>query len=154
MTRAQHLSVTLTDILDGDPWYASSLKSILQGVTPVAAAARPLTGAHTIWEIAAHIDSWNRVCLRRLAGEAVLEPDVNFPAPESISPEEWRQLQIRLDASCRELIAGVASLTPAELAATVPGKTDTVDFLIEGVGQHWIYHSGQMALLKRALMDA
>ncbi len=149
MTRAQQLAATLADILEGDPWYASSIKSTLHGITAVAAATRPLAGAHTIWEIAAHLDAWNHVCLLRLNGETAGEPAVNFETPETISPSEWLQVQLRLDASCRQIIARAAGMTGAELAVTIPGKEYTADFLIEGTGQHWIYHCGQIAVLRR-----
>lgn len=152
MTRSQQLAAMLTEILEGEPWYASSLKGILHGISPVSAAARPLDGVHTIWEIAGHLDAWNRVCLRRATGETVPEPPVNFPAPDAITPDEWRQVQVRLDESCRQIITHAASLGPAELVSTVPGKDYTVDFLFEGVAQHWIYHSGQIALLRRSLL--
>ena len=151
MTRAQHLSGTLGEIFDGDPWYASALNPVLAGITAVAAAARPLAQAHSIWEITLHMDAWNRVCLRRLAGEAVAEPPVDFPGPETVTPDAWRQSRAQLSDSCRELIDKAGRLTEAELAKTVAGKSHSVDYLIEGVGQHWIYHAGQIALLLRAL---
>lgn len=151
MKRAQHLAGTLGEIFDGDPWYAAAVNPVLAGVTAVAAAARPLEQAHTIWEITLHLDAWNRVCLRRLAGEAVEEPLVDFPGPEMVTPAAWLQSRARLGESCRELIDKAGRLTEAELAMTVAGKSYTVDFLIEGAGQHWIYHGGQIALLRRAL---
>ncbi len=93
MTRARQLAATLTEIFEGDPWYAPSVKAALDGITAVAAAAQPITGAHTIWEITAHMDAWNQVCLRRLAGEVCVEPDVNFAEPDEISPNAWRRLR-------------------------------------------------------------
>ena len=151
MERARHLATTLAEIFDGDPWYASALNPVLADISAVTAAARPLELAHSIWEITLHIDAWNRVCLRRLAGEAVAEPPEDFPGPETITPDAWRQSRVQLSESCRELIAKAGRFTEAELAKTVAGKTYTVDFLIEGAGQHWIYHAGQIALLRRAM---
>ena len=151
MTRAQHLSATLAAILDGDPWYAPPLKTALDGVSAVTAAARPLGGAHSIWEITLHLDAWNRVCLRRLAGEAVEEPPADFPTPGTIGPAEWREARMRLDASCRELMDRAARLSGEDLERVVAGKDYTADFLIEGAGQHWIYHGGQISLLGRAM---
>ncbi len=151
MKRAQHLATTLGEIFDGDPWYASAVNPGLAGITAVAAAARPLEQAHSIWEITLHMDAWNRVCLRRLTGEAAAEPPEDFPGPETITPDGWRQGRARLNESCRELIDKAGRLTDAELAKTVAGTAYTVEFLIEGVGQHWIYHAGQIALLRRAL---
>ena len=150
--RAQRLADILADVLEGDPWYGAPLKFTLQGVTAVTAAARPLEASHTIWEIVCHIDAWNRVCLRRIAGESDVRPPVDFPVPETITPGEWRQVQVHMDESCRRVIAQAAQLSEAQLASIVPGKDYTVHFLIEGVCQHWIYHSGQIAILRRALM--
>ena len=151
MKRAQHLAGTLAGVLGGDPWYGSAINPLLTGVTAVAAAARPLEQTHTIWEIIRHMDAWNRVCLRRLAGEAIAEPPEDFPIPESVTPAAWQQDRMSLNESCRELIAKTSRLSGAELATTVAGKTYSIDYLIEGAGQHWIYHAGQIALLRRAL---
>ena len=151
MSRALQLTNALTEILEGEPWYSNSVLATLHGITAVAAATRPLAGAHTIWEITAHLDAWNDVCLRRLAGEEVPEPAINFEAPESITPEAWREVQSRFSASSRRLIARTAIMSDAALEATVPGKDYDAGFLIVGVGQHWVYHSGQIAMLRRAV---
>jgi DinB superfamily len=151
VTGAQHLVDTLTNLLEGDPWYGPSLKAALQGITAVASAARPLANAHTIWEIAAHMDAWNRVCLRRLEGETVGEPEINFEGPATISPEQWRIVLARLDESCRLLIARARGMSDAELAVVISGEAYRADFLLEGVGQHWVYHAGQIALLGRSV---
>ena len=151
MNRAGQLAATLTEILEGEPWYASSVMGTLHGITAVSAATRPLAGAHSIWEIAAHMDAWNEVCLRRLSGETVAEPAINFAGPESVAPEAWRDVQARLIASCRRVISRAAGLSDDALEAVAPGKDYTAAFLIEGIGQHWVYHSGQIAILRRAV---
>jgi uncharacterized damage-inducible protein DinB len=149
VTRSAHLAVTLSDILAGDPWYAPALMSVLAGITPSAAAARPLGAqSHSIGQIAGHIEAWNRVCWRRLAGEAVAEPPVNFPSPSALTAGEWDEARRGLEASCRELIAYATAATAADLARSIPGKNYTTEFLLEGAGQHWIYHAGQIAMLR------
>lgn len=152
MTRAQKIAATLTGILEGDPWYGPSVRATLQGITAVAAAAQPIEAAHSIWQLVTHMNAWNHVCLRRMAGEAVEEPPINFQRPEAITPEEWRQVQFRLDESCRMVIVKASLLTDSELAVIAPDQTYTIDFMLEGLGQHWAYHAGQIGLLRRAVM--
>jgi hypothetical protein len=45
----------------------------------------------------------------------------------------------------------VGSLEVSRLAETVPGKDYPVAVMLHGTAQHYAYHAGQIALLKRLL---
>src|SRR2546428_4142197 len=55
MSEIQTIIDELKSIHDGDPWHGPSLKEILSGVTAEQAAPKPLTNAHSIWELTLHI---------------------------------------------------------------------------------------------------
>jgi len=42
-------------VLHGEPWHGDALWQILEGIPAEKAAARPVTGAHTIWELVMHM---------------------------------------------------------------------------------------------------
>ena len=48
----------IRDLLDqavaGDAWHGPSLLALLAGVPPELAARRPISGAHSIWELVLH----------------------------------------------------------------------------------------------------
>ena len=58
----------------GDPWHGPSLRSVLEGIDGVQANARPVPGAHSIAELAAHILTWREETLRRLEGKGGRSP--------------------------------------------------------------------------------
>ena len=50
----------------GESWHGPSVLEVLAGVSAEDAAAHPIAGAHSIWEIVLHIRAWERVALRRI----------------------------------------------------------------------------------------
>jgi len=138
-------------IYNGDAWHGPSLKEILTGMTPELAAARPLAGAHSIWELVLHIVAWEEVFCRRLEGQRADEPEEgDFPPVSDISQDAWAQVLARLDRSHDRLIEVTSTLTDSALTETVAGKDFSISFLLHGIVRHNIYHAGQIALLKKA----
>ncbi len=75
MSEATRVTDQLSRAFDGEAWHGESLFQILNGVTAAQAAARPITSAHTIWELVLHIAAWDNAALRRLGGATVELPD-------------------------------------------------------------------------------
>jgi uncharacterized damage-inducible protein DinB/heme-degrading monooxygenase HmoA len=145
------LAQQLRTLWRGDPWHGPSLEDILDGVTPEQAAARPIPGGHSIWELVGHVAAWNDVWRRRLEGQVIGDPEVGDfpPVPEPTAPA-WARARERLRDAHERLVERVARLTPGQLAATVAGKDYDARFLVKGAIRHTVYHSGQIALLKKA----
>src|SRR5687768_14704897 len=88
----------------GDPWYGSSRTALLAGLTRADAAARPIQGAHSIWELLLHMTSWTREVTRRLAGAApALPADGDWPDVGEVSDPAWDRTRSDLDAAHAEL---------------------------------------------------
>src|SRR5262245_47111322 len=62
---AHHIKRTVT----GPMWHGSALAEVLEGVTPEQATTRPIPGAHTIWELVAHVTAWAEIARARVHGE-------------------------------------------------------------------------------------
>ena len=141
----------------GDPWHGSPLKQILQGISAEQAAARPLKGAHSIWELVLHITAWKNETRRRLGGAPAGEPaEGDWPKVGVISTARWRDAVKRLEQAHAELIAAIRKLPEEKLfeptkdprnRETGAGVSHYV--LLHGIVQHDVYHSGQIALLKK-----
>jgi hypothetical protein len=43
---------------EGDPWHGSPLRTLLAGIIPEVAAARPIRNVHSVWEIVLHMTAW------------------------------------------------------------------------------------------------
>ena len=136
---------------DGDAWHGPSLREALEGVTAARAAAKPVPGAHSIWELAAHVSGWTDAIHRRFDGEAKSAPyEGDFPETVSGTEEAWTALLATLDERVRALHARIGELTDAELTETDEDGDDWRFVTALGVTSHNLYHAGQIALLKKA----
>src|SRR5208282_5159451 len=149
MSEAARIADQLRRAFDGVAWHGDSVFEILEGVT----AARPIKGAHTIWELVLHIAAWDGAVLRRLGGAAVELSDAeNFPPVTDASDAAWRRALAEVRRVHEKLVAAVAALPDSRLDEIVPGKEGahyTFYYMLHGVVQHELYHAGQIAILKK-----
>jgi uncharacterized damage-inducible protein DinB len=154
MSEASRIADQLRRAFDGDAWHGDSVLEILNGVTAAQAAARPITHAHSIWELVLHIAAWDGAVLRRLGGVAVELADAeNFPPVKDTSEAAWRRALAEVRRVHTELVSAVSALPESRLGEMVPGKQQahyTFYYMLHGVVQHELYHAGQIALLKKA----
>lgn len=152
---------------DGEPWHGPSRAGVLADVTAQEAAYAPGAGVHSLWEQVLHMRSWTEEVLRRAKGGTPAEPvNGDWPAmPSTRDAQAWRAALQSLDAAHEELVAFVATLSEDSRAARVadrpgeaPGTGITQRAMIRSLAEHDVYHTGQLAVLKRiaraALADA
>jgi uncharacterized damage-inducible protein DinB len=143
----------------GDPWHGSPLVSILDGINATQAAAHPVTGAHSIWEIVLHLTGWKTEVRNRVGGAPAGEPpDGDWPEVGPATDERWRQALEALQRAHEALIQTVRALPedklhePTKDLRSGPLGTGVTHYvMLHGVVQHDVYHTGQIALLKKAL---
>ncbi len=135
---------------EGGAWHGPALLEVLDGVTARQAAAHPIAGAHSIWELVLHLEAWTAVEVERLAGKPLEEPEAgDWPAVADTSEAAWREASRRLEAAHRELVAAVERLPESRLEEMAPGRDHTIYFMLHGQVQHTVYHAGQIAVLKK-----
>lgn len=144
---------------DGDPWHGPSLASVLSGVDPQLAAARPIARAHSIWELVLHLTSWTREVARRLRGAAPAPPREGDwpPVPARTTEDDWKRALAGLAAAHRDVVAALGECPPERLDLRVGNTRDpelgsgqTHGAMVRGLAQHHAYHGGQIILLRRA----
>jgi uncharacterized damage-inducible protein DinB len=149
----------------GDPWHGPGVTQVLEGLTAAEASARPIRGAHTIWELVLHLTVWREEVARRLeSGRFGEPPEGDWPevprAGDSTEAHEaaWVATRERLAAAEAALQGALAVLAPERLAEVVGGERDaplgtgtTYAVMLHGVAQHDAYHAGQVKLLRKAL---
>jgi uncharacterized damage-inducible protein DinB len=144
----------LKNIHDGDAWHGASLREALAGLNDVEASTKPIANAHSIWEIVSHIAGWENVFRRRLEGENVSEPEAgDFPPVREQSAEAWRQTLNYLEDEHEKLLNAVSKLSGEMLGTNVAHRDYTVRFLLRSIVRHHVYHTGQIALLRKAFVD-
>jgi uncharacterized damage-inducible protein DinB len=153
MTESVRLADQIRRAFEGTAWHGDSVLELLAGVNAKTAAAKPIKGAHSIWELLLHIAAWDDAVRRHIGGEAVdLGDEQNFPPVKEVSEAAWRQAIESVKQTHNELIKAVAVFPDARLQDPVPGKTENYYnffYLFSGIVQHEIYHAGQISLLKK-----
>jgi len=152
MKRTAYIANQLRRAFDGDAWHGDSVLEILSGVDAETAAAHPIAGAHSIWELVLHIAAWDGAVLRRLHSNVPVELNdaENFPAVTDTSEAAWRGTSAQANRVHEELVAAVSTFPESRLAEIIPGKDYDFTNMLLGVVQHELYHAGQIALLKKA----
>ena len=125
-------------------------------------AGRQIDGfPHSIAQLLFHMNYWMDYDLRRARGEKPPYPEHNsesFPAAAAPAGEaEWLEWQERFAALINET-AALADSSPADLdrkiEATHPShqqRADSLDALLWQLAAHNSYHTGQIAMIRRAL---
>ena len=154
MTRElERLEDQLRRSFEGEAWHGPAVLEVLAGVAADQAAARPIAGAHSIWELALHLAGTYRIVLCRLGGDgAQLLPQDDWPPLPAVTPENWRDTVEVLRQLNLDLRRAVRAFAPERLDVPLvaePPYTAYTQFI--GVTQHDLYHAGQIALLKLAL---
>ena len=145
---ANHIKRTVT----GPMWHGPALNEVLEGVTPEMAAARPLAGAHSVWELVLHVTVWADVARARLRGERIVDPlpAEDWPPVGDPTATAWTSAIERMRESYRGLADDVKQLDDSRLSEEIAGLDYTVSNLLHGVIEHGTYHGGQIAILKKA----
>jgi uncharacterized damage-inducible protein DinB len=139
---------------EGPAWHGPAVLELLESVDARQAAARPVPGAHSIWELVLHLGGAYGLVLRRLRGDAApLAPEEDWPRePPATTEANWRASIEALRARNRDVREAVRRFAASRLAEPLvpdPPFSAYVQFI--GLTQHDLYHAGQIALLKRAL---
>jgi uncharacterized damage-inducible protein DinB len=136
-------------LYEGPSWLGPTLKDLIVDVDEKRARARPLSHAHTIWELVLHITAWLRVSRDRLSATITRDPDEaeNWPPMNGAWQDAISSLEVELYA----LEKAILEFPEARLAEAAPAnEPQTFYLLLHGVIQHSAYHGGQIALLKKA----
>src|SRR5687767_7858483 len=93
---------------EGDAWHGPSVLSLLDGVTAEQAAAHPIPGAHSMWELTLHIAAWEDACRRRLEGDpAQLTENENWRPVNDTSDAAWENTKQELIDTHRRLLNAI-----------------------------------------------
>jgi uncharacterized damage-inducible protein DinB len=152
VSEAQRLWDLMQRAYEGDVWHGPALRPLLREVTAVQAAARPIPGAHTIWETTVHVAVHEDVVRRRIEGERIgeLARDQSWPAVPETGRDVWRQALEHFEGGHHRLRQAVWDFPDARLNDLVPGRDYPFYLMLYGVVQHSLYHAGQIVVLMQA----
>ena len=161
MSTSENLSHELQNVLSGSPWYGSPVYTILKGISFETAYEKPPGSVHNIAEIVLHMIAWTEEVMDRMNGLPSGQP-TSGDWPPTGKPEEqkWQNYVDDLKLVSVNLIGIIKNFPPDQWNEPTndernreQGTAVTYEELINGLIQHHIYHSGQIALLKRIITN-
>lgn len=133
-------------------WGGGSIRELFRSFSAGEAAAHPVPGAHSAWEVALHLAVWHDAFRRRLAGEVVdYADDADWPTPREATEINWQATLGDLDRSHEALVTAIRAVRAEQLGELAPQEPFTVYVMLHGATQHGQYHAGQVMILRKAL---
>jgi uncharacterized damage-inducible protein DinB len=130
-------------------WYGPSLAELLAQISPELATERPAPGSHSISELLQHLLLWNER-IRKTSASNSLPPwraEKDWAEP----PIPWKELVSQWSQSRELLEERIRNFPVEDLGKQVPGRNYPYETLFNGVVEHTIYHSGQIAMVMSML---
>jgi uncharacterized damage-inducible protein DinB len=138
---------------EGEAWHGPAVLEALAGVSVEEAAAHPIPGAHSIWEIVLHLAGTYKLVLRRNQGHSGnLSEEQDWPAVVAPEPERWHEAVEELHRLNREVRQAILAFSGDRLNQMLAPGHSSAYVHFAGLPQHDAYHAGQMALLRKALV--
>jgi len=156
MNEVERITDQYRRAFEGEAWHGPSVLAIVDGITAQQAAAHPVPGAHSIWELVLHIAAWEDACRRRLQGDrAQLSDEEDWQKVEDFSETAWKAAKQHLIDNHQELLNAISTLDHSRLDRPIIDDPSipfsSVYVTLHGGVQHDLYHAGQIAILKKAL---
>ena len=126
-------------------WYGPSLAELIEEVSPDLATTPPSSGAHSVSALLQHLLLWNERTRNVAAGNPLppWKPEAEWAEP----PISWNELVTRWNQSRDLLEEKIRNFPIEDLTKQVPGRDYPYETLLDGIVQHAIYHSGQIAMI-------
>lgn len=153
MSETRHIRGLLRSVYRGPAWHGPSMSENLEGIAAAQAASHPIPGTHSIWEIVHHVTAWEREVVRCLGGKphVIMQGEEDWPPVEDTSEEAWEKTVTDLRAAHMALADAIRQFNEDDLEKTVPGREFPWFIVLNGIIHHGLYHSGQIAILKKAV---
>lgn len=144
-------------VYEKDPWYGTSVKAILDSLSPAVVFDPPAPNVHSIAELVAHVMSWRRFLQNRLTSDSVYIPaqeeTFDWRKIANNQANAWEELREQLDLNQQQLLELLEQKDDSLLDQSVAAKPYTFRYLIHGVLHHDIYHLGQISLINRMYQE-
>jgi hypothetical protein len=138
---------------DGNMWHGANLKYILEGIDAGKALRKPAAGSHNIYELVMHMHCWRNFVVQHLNGNADFKVVINSGADWPVDYEQteagWQQALALLEKSQVEVVEAFGKFEDAQLDESMHGRKFSWYDFVHGMIHHDIYHSAQIAILKK-----
>ena len=124
MSEANRIKRQLETAFQGPAWHGPPLMENVRGVSEEAARAKPVAGAHSIWEIVNHVAAWYDEAIAVVGGKpyVTLKGDADWPPIAGT----WADAVAHLEASHAKLIEKLAGSLPKSTCVASPRPVPTI----------------------------
>lgn len=153
---AARIAKLFSDWYDGTPWTEIKMTDILTDITPEIAAAHPIPGANSIWQLVYHCLGWRMNVLQKIQGAEFKSPEDNYLSePQDFSASAWQQLMKDYAQNEKDWQLYLSNINDDILdSGYLPSKTKFTCYeVIHGLLHHDNYHFGQILMLKKILIS-
>lgn len=149
MNQTQQIADAYRAVTVKGAWYAPSLAELLAGISAELATTPPVPGAHSISALLQHLLLWNERVRVAADGNPLArwEPEKEWAEP----PIPWKELLTRWNQSRDSLEDKIRSFPIENLVKQVSGRNYPYETMLQGIVQHAVYHSGQIAMIASML---
>jgi uncharacterized damage-inducible protein DinB len=138
----------------GDPWYGKSTRELLKGVDESIVFEQP-AGGHSILQLLWHMIVWREFVYCSFVpqeGKDVKYFDTNdWPPVDHADKSLWQKGLVYYEELHGLMMEAIEKQNDSVLEQTVPGRKYNYRYLLEGIGEHDVYHLGQIAILNKML---
>ncbi|MCA4897573.1 MAG: DinB family protein [Bacteroidota bacterium] len=129
----------------GHAWHGPSVMATVKEITEAEAANR-VGSSHSIIELVLHMIAWREFVTQRLKGNSSykVSKEGNFPRAIPLA-----QAVEKLVQSQDDLVSALRLFPEEKLSEIVDNKEYDFRTMIESIVHHDLYHTGQIALLKK-----
>lgn len=153
VTETEHIKKTFQRNWNGPMWHGYNLQDVLRGITWQQVFVKPEKFSHNIYEQVRHMSTWRRYVLELLNGNTSYNIEMNTEADwvtqYAHTEESWQQALAEFEVLQQQLQAALENITEDMLEELVPDKKYKWYVMLHGIVHHDIYHSAQIALLKK-----
>ncbi len=143
----------LNELYTAEPWHGKGIKAILEWINPDLVFERP-NGQHSILELVWHMMNWKEFALNRL-----IKSDKDL---QHFEESDWRELDHtnkalwqkglnRFWEAHHQFIEVLKQQDDKLLDQIVQGRKYNYRKLLNGIREHDLYHSGQIAYINKLL---
>ncbi|UZR93895.1 DinB family protein [Chondrinema litorale] len=143
----------LNSVLQGTPWYNEPLIHKLESIDYKLANITPVGLNYSVAKLVKHMINWRKFAIDKIEGKNQFYIELNSAEdwPEVIitSNEDWITLKKELLETHVTLFNLLQEKNDDFLEQKVHNREYSYHYLINGVAEHDIYHSGQVAVVSR-----
>ncbi|WP_420582739.1 DinB family protein [Reichenbachiella sp.] len=152
----EQLTQKFQEIYDGSPWHGASLMTLLSSIPAEHFTKIVTPGKKSMAHLLEHMLAWRQLAIEVLKGnkeyDVPINSDKDWPIPKPVGDAKVHYLS-KLSESQESLLSLLKTKNDDWLQEQTPNRSYNNAYLIQGIVEHDLYHSGQIGIFNSLLKD-